>query len=135
MNDIELFGRCLCGAVHYRIAGAIRNRCYCHCESCRRASGAPVVAWGTVDRVAFQLSKGALAIHHSSPNVERGFCSTCGTTLTYAHAERADEIDFTLSSLADPSRAAPEMHIWLRDKLPWLVLGDTLPRHETVTPE
>jgi len=41
-------GGCLCGAVRYRMVGAPLSSAICHCASCRRASGAPTVAWLTV---------------------------------------------------------------------------------------
>ncbi len=34
-------GRCLCGAVEFEAQGAPKWVCWCHCESCRRHSGAP----------------------------------------------------------------------------------------------
>ncbi|WP_456237657.1 GFA family protein, partial [Geminicoccus flavidas] len=39
-------GGCLCGAVRYAIELEEDDLAdYCHCRECRRASGAPVVAW------------------------------------------------------------------------------------------
>ncbi|HEX6636422.1 MAG TPA: hypothetical protein VF033_02095 [Steroidobacteraceae bacterium] len=41
-----LEGGCACGAVRYRLASAPFDAGYCHCEVCRRSSGAPVSpAW------------------------------------------------------------------------------------------
>lgn len=130
-GEIHL-GHCLCNEVRYRISGDVRNLCYCHCESCRRATGSVFVAWGTVDRIDFQISHGELSVINSSKDVERGFCKTCGSTLTYRHILRDDEIDFTLASLADSSALAPQAHIWVQDKLPWVRIADTLPQHQKV---
>jgi len=41
-------------------------------------------------------------------------------------------LDFTLLSLDDPSVLAPQMHIWVQDKLPWIKLSDGLPQFQTV---
>ena len=38
-------GGCLCGAIRYRVIAEPIARSICHCLSCRRASGAPSVAW------------------------------------------------------------------------------------------
>lgn len=132
MADEARTGRCLCGAVRYRVSGPVRDRCFCHCESCRRATSAPFVAWGTVDRDRFELTRGELSIIASSERVERGFCAACGASLTYANALRAGEVDFTLVSLDEPARVAPEAHIWVRDKLPWVSISDGLLRYSTV---
>lgn len=126
---MTLYGGCLCGALRYRVSGAPTNRCYCHCTSCRRASGAPFVAWATFARSAFQLAQGTLSTVRSSDKVARGFCAACGTSLTYAHDERSAEIDVTLATLDDASAVAPEYHIWVWDKLPWVTIGDGLPQY------
>jgi hypothetical protein len=123
-----LEGGCLCGATRYRVAGAARNACFCHCRSCRRASGAPFVAWATFPTEGFALTGGALRLHASSEPVTRGSCPTCGTPLTYAHAARPGEIDVALATLDDPAAVRPECHIWTSHRLPWLEPGDGLPR-------
>jgi len=132
LSEIHV-GGCLCGAVRYRLSAPVGNLCYCHCHSCRRAVGAAFVAWGTVPRERFALTRGTLTIARTSASVERGFCGECGSSLTYAHEGRAGEIDVTLATLDEPERLPPERHIWVRDKLPWVHLDDGLPQLETVS--
>lgn len=76
----------------------------------------------------FQVTEGKLATNRSSPKVERGFCSSCGTTLTYAHADRSAEIDLTVASFDDPGEFPPERHIWVSDKIAWVSIDDGLPQ-------
>jgi hypothetical protein len=130
----EQRGRCLCGNVTYVVSGEARDLSYCHCRSCRRATGALFVAWGTVDASGFRLTSGKLKIVRSSAEVERGFCGDCGSSLTYQHAQRNREIDFTLATVDDASAMAPVSHIWVRDKLPWEHIADGLPAYETASP-
>jgi hypothetical protein len=126
MNEGLYAGGCLCGAVRYEIKGAVANPCFCHCASCRRATGAPLVPWGTFARDAVRITHGTLSEFHSSPQVWRGFCSRCGTSLTYRHEARAAEIDVTLATLDDPSAITPLMHVWVAERLPWVTIGDQL---------
>ena len=126
MQTSELEGGCLCGATRYRVSGAVDNLCCCHCRSCRRASGAPFVAWGTFDVGDFVLGGAPLAQHRSSEKVARGFCGSCGTSLTYAHDGRPGKLDVALATLDDPRVLHPEFHIWVSHKLPWVIL-DHLP--------
>ncbi|HXB19404.1 MAG TPA: GFA family protein [Steroidobacteraceae bacterium] len=128
MGGTVYVGGCLCGAVRYEITGAVSNPCFCHCASCRRATGAPTVPWGTFARDAMRLTRGRLTEYRSSPQVWRGFCARCGTSLTYRHEARAAEIDVTLATLDDPTRLAPLMHVWVKDRLPWVSIGDSLPQ-------
>jgi hypothetical protein len=132
MSEACYSGGCLCGAVRYQVAGAVSNLCYCHCDTCRRAAGAVMVPWGTFARGSFRVTRGSLAEFRSSPRVTRGFCARCGTSLTYHNEARAAEIDVTLASLDQAAQFAPQMHVWVADKLPWVAIGDTAPQYATV---
>jgi hypothetical protein len=134
MPQVVYVGGCLCGAVRYQIEGAVGKLCFCHCTSCRRATGAPMVPWGTCARDALRVTRGRLSEYHSSTEVWRGFCARCGTSLTYRHEARAAEIDITLASLDDPTLLAPQMQVWVKDQLPWTPIGDDLPRYDEGVP-
>jgi len=125
-------GGCLCGSVRYSAGGAVINLCYCHCNSCRRATGAMMVAWGTFAVAEFAIVRGRLSHYRSSPQVVRGFCADCGGVLTYRHDARPEEIDVTLASLDDPAGLAPQSHIWVEDKVPWVAITDALPQFARV---
>jgi hypothetical protein len=120
----ELEGGCLCGATRYRVSGPVDNLANCHCRSCRFASGAPFVFWGTFDIPRFQTSGAKLVEHASSAKVRRGFCGTCGTALTYVHQARPGQLDVALATLDDPTALRPEFHIWVSEKLPWVSVDD-----------
>jgi len=128
MTQTSYAGGCLCGAVRYEITGPVSNPCYCHCTTCRRATGAPLVPWGTFAREAVRIVRGRLSEFRSSAQVSRGFCAHCGTSLTYRHEARAGEIDVTLATLDDPTLVPPRMHVWVKDRLPWVAIGDDLPQ-------
>jgi hypothetical protein len=99
---MALQGGCMCGAVRYEASGEPFNATLCHCVDCRRASGAPALAWFSVRGDALRWTRGMPARNASSPGVERLFCARCGTQLTWHGAGAADEIDVTLCSLDDP---------------------------------
>jgi hypothetical protein len=120
-------GGCLCGAIRFRVSGTATSRCYCHCRSCRLASGAPFVAWATFPAAGFQPLRGELARHRSSDAVTRGFCASCGTSVTYRDRARPEELDVALATLDAPASLAPECHIWVSHRLPWVALDDGLP--------
>lgn len=122
-------GGCFCGAIRFSIASPELYACFCHCESCQRAAGAPVVAWATFRRDSVEVSEGEIRWHESSPGVTRGHCANCGTCISYENAKRSGEIDITLNTLHDPSAIEPRSHIWVEDKQPWLVIGDDLPQY------
>jgi hypothetical protein len=130
MPDALFSGGCLCGAVRYRATGAPRYLCYCHCQSCRRAAGAASVPWATFARQQFELTAAAPLEYRSSAHVLRGFCGACGSPLTYRNEARPDEVDVILTSLDEPGPLAPTAHVWVAEKLPWVLIEDDLPQHE-----
>lgn len=131
-NPASIEGGCLCGAVRYRATAAPLNSMMCHCNSCRRAAGAPVVAWITFPSDAFTFTNGTPNRYASSAGVVRTFCPGCGTPLTYVHQGRPGDVDVTTASLDHPDRFPPTWHGWLEDTLPWLRFGDDLPTHRKV---
>jgi len=127
-------GGCLCGAIRYRLSGKPTNTMICHCQSCRRAAGSPVVAWLTFATSDFQFSKGQPVGFSSSPPVRRTFCGSCGTPLTYAHRDFPASIDVTTCSLDTPQSFPPTHHSWLSDDVEWLRFGDGLPAFQQSRP-
>jgi hypothetical protein len=135
MADLVYPGGCLCGAVRDQARGVPRYLCFCHCVSCRRAAGAPMVPWATFARAELNITRGTLTQYRSSPGVLRGFCAVCGSSLTYLNEARADDIDLALASLDDPHELAPIVHMWVKDKLPWVSIEDGLRRYPAGLPE
>lgn len=128
MANQPVTGRCFCGEVRYECGAMLYPANFCHCESCRRACGAPVVAWLTVAAENFIFTAKAPTEFHSSEQVIRSFCSRCGTPLTYRHEQRPAELDITLATLDDPSEIIPTHHIYMDDALPWDRPNDGLPQ-------
>jgi len=120
-------GRCFCGDVRFSVSGPEKFACFCYCESCQRAAGAPVVAWATWDRSAFRVTDGEIAWRESSRGVRRGHCRRCGSSLTYENEQREGDIDISINCLDDPAAPAPRAHIWTEDKQEWVEIGGDLP--------
>lgn len=123
-----LTGRCLCGAVTYECAGPVLWPCLCHCQSCRRASGANAVAWATVRRDTFRLLGGKLRSFASSPPVVRQFCELCGSPISYWNAGWPDHIDVTIATLDQADGIRPAEHLWMEDAFSWDRPSDGLPQ-------
>ncbi|MGQ0579742.1 MAG: GFA family protein [Betaproteobacteria bacterium] len=122
-------GGCLCARIRYRATGKPANATHCHCETCRRASGAPFVSWATFQFADFAFTKGKPARFDSSEIAFRQFCPHCGTQLTFQFRKSPQTIDVTLASLDDSGAIVPVDHIWTRRQIPWIKLADRLPRH------
>lgn len=120
-------GGCFCGFVRYRCDGAPSHETICHCGICRRASGAPFVAWFTVPVSQCTFTAGAPSSFDSSEHGTRTFCPRCGTPLTFRSAHAPGEIDVTTCSLDDPESLPPKDHTHTATRLSWVALDDDLP--------
>ena len=118
-------GGCMCGAVRYRLHGPFTYSAHCHCRSCQRAVGAGFATYSAVTPENFEIIAGEPAIHESSPGVRRGFCSRCGTSLTYA-GDAWTDIAVHTATLDDPAAAVPTSNVYLEDRQPWVVLDESL---------
>ena len=63
----------------------------------------------------------------SSPGVERSFCDTCGSPMTFRSKTMSGIMHFYVAALDDPEVLTPTLHAAHEEKLPWLTLGDGLP--------
>lgn len=127
MNTV-FTGGCLCGRIRYRASGTPMTPSHCHCDLCRKSSGAPFVSWAAFQAEDFVVTRGELARFDSSPVAYRQFCRDCGTQLTFQFRATPASIDVTLGSLDDPAAIRPADHIWTKRQIPWIKLDDGLPR-------
>jgi hypothetical protein len=130
-----LHGGCACGAVRYRLEAEPFDAGYCHCRICQTWSGAPAVAFGTVPRNAFVLTRGEAARFRSSDFGERWFCAACGSGLAMTVDHQPETIDFTLATLDTPSTVEPRFHIWTDRRIAWFDTADGWPRFGRFRPQ
>ena len=122
-------GGCLCGAVRYRLEGAIEESAYCHCRSCQRQSGAPVVAWFAIAPSALAYTKGKPKGFRASTRATREFCGDCGTYLLFREDDPAATLGINTATLDDPAQVPPTFHIWHDSRIAWFETADRLPRY------
>src|SRR5688500_166833 len=125
-----LTGRCHCGAVTYEMPAQTIHHALCHCTDCRRAAGAPMVAWAMVSADQVKI-EGATRIYASSEHGRRHFCEACGTGLFYTNeAVFPGLIDVQSATLDDPGALPPTMHIQVADRISWMATAHELPAFE-----
>ena len=123
-----LTGRCLCGAVRYRIASAPRVMYYCHCAQCRRASGSSFATNVVVPAADFAFTAGEelVAQYESSPGKQRRFCSRCGSPLYSRSQASAQILSVRCGTLEGDPGIRPSAHIHVSSKSPWYEIRDGL---------
>ncbi len=53
-------GGCLCGAVRFVATGLPKGVYWCHCQSCRKHSGAPASVFVAFERTAYRVTRGEI---------------------------------------------------------------------------
>jgi hypothetical protein len=132
---VSYIGGCLCEALRYKVEEEPIDTGYCHCRSCQRSAGAPVLAWATFPIRAFTYIKGKPSVYLSSTQSQREFCGICGTQIAFRKVENAITIDVTIASLDDPAMLKPEYHIWTQSQISWFDTVDQLSRHQDAGPD
>ena len=126
---MTLEGGCLCGAVRYHLDGDIEESAYCHCRTCQRQSGAPVVAWFAIAPNAFAYTKGKPKGYRASDRATREFCGDCGTYLLFREDDATASLGVNTATLDDPAQVPPTFHIWHESHIAWFETADTFQRH------
>ena len=100
-------GSCLCRSIQYELSAELGDFGYCHCKSCRKASGSAHAANAPIDRTHFHFigSSETLREYESSPGKFRAFCSRCGSPI-YAYV--ATTRDVLRLRLGQPGYAVPQ---------------------------
>ena len=123
-------GGCLCGTVRYQAEGTPIWVAHCHCKSCRKASGAPIVTWAGYQRVTVTWVAKPFAY---SPHVLRCFCPDCDTPVSYESTRWPDELHIPDATLDDPEGGTPTAHVYWSEHLAWLEIGDDTLKKLTTT--
>lgn len=123
-------GHCLCGAVRFEVTGKPLWVAHCHCNDCRRNTGAAVATFLGVKTEQFRWVGDPPAAYASSPGVRRTFCPRCGGALTYEGARFASEVHINIGAMDRPGDFAPQAHVWVSQKLAWLHIRDGGPRFQ-----
>lgn len=127
-----LTGHCACGNITVSARPSELWAGYCHCQSCRKATGAPVSAYVglKVKDVTLQGSPKKFA---TSEGVSRAWCERCGTPVSYESVRWPDEIHFHISLFDYPEQFELEGHTYTDERLPWFDIADDLPRSKKPT--
>lgn len=121
-----LKGTCLCRAVGVEVSGELeRPPEACHCSQCRKQSG-HFLAAVNVRRDALKVN-GAERItwYRSSDEVQRGFCSLCGSTLFWQPTIDGYEYTAVAMGLFDtPTNVRLSKHTFVGSKGDYYEISD-----------
>ncbi|WAP70855.1 GFA family protein [Jiella pelagia] len=122
-------GGCRCGAIRFAASADPHYTAICHCEDCRRASGAPFLAFVGFRREEVRFVGGEGRRYGRDP-VARSFCETCGAPIAYYDARLPDRIYFALGAMDAPHCHEPTLQAYANEVLPFRCISIDLPARE-----
>ena len=122
-------GSCLCSSIRYQINGEVSEFGYCHCKSCRKASGSAHGANIGVERKNLYLDDPDrnMKEYESSPGKLRAFCGNCGSPIYAYLRSNPDVVRIRLGTLDTELGKTAKAHTFVRDKADWDVIEGSLP--------
>ncbi len=132
---MTISGSCLCGGVRFEIDRAVGSVEICHCNRCRKATGAaslPAVGVKTKDYrflAGHELVKTyAAPVLYQPPAYHSIFCSNCGSPVPPPGPE-GEWMEIPAGLFDDDPLIKPDKHIFVEFVPPWDEITDSLPQY------
>jgi len=123
-------GKCLCGSVSYKVSVYPSFVLNCHCEDCRRSTGA---VFGTNVFVAedkVQITGKVSSYSHkadSGNKMTKRFCPNCGTLLFGNSSGRQNSVSIRAGTIDQFDLIEPQMNVFVAKKIKSTPINDSLP--------
>ena len=123
------WGGCSCGAVRYTISDKPIFTQACHCSLCRKYTASAFIVHSFIETVKFKLETGDLFETDGPTGSGRGQkvnrCKVCADQI-YSIFNRVKGKITTLktTTLDQADEFPPQAHIFIKNKLSWVQLGD-----------
>ena len=127
-------GGCSCGAVRYRLTSAPLFVHCCHCLNCQRQTGSAFVINLLIEADRVELLAGEpqpVDAPRDDGSMQRIYrCPTCEVAV-YSEYTRPEFLYARAGTLDEPREIVPDVHIFTKSKVEWVVLPESVPAFET----
>jgi len=124
-----LAGGCACSEVRYQLTSEPLIVHCCHCLNCQRHTGSAFVINLLIESTRVELLSGDPQPVDMPPNggtPNRIFrCPRCQVAVWSEYGGRTQFRFVRAGTLDEPSAVRPDVHIYIRSKLPWVQLPET----------
>ncbi len=131
-------GGCLCGAIRYQVKSDPVRVANCHCDDCRRTTGASFTTNVFVKEEDLTILQGSpRSFQHpsgSGATMTKEFCGDCGSPLFGSGSGSTGVKNVKVGSIDDASRIRPSINVFVSKALPFTVLADDTEKFEKGRP-
>jgi len=123
----HLEGRCICGQVKYQITDEPLFTQACHCKDCKVLTGSSYVVNTSVleNTLVVEGEVSTTKLTAGSGAASRAFfCAKCGTYIYTDYDSAVGRLNVRTKTLEDSDKFPPQVHIFIKDKDPWLNLSE-----------
>jgi hypothetical protein len=128
MMDETFDGQCFCGKLRYRMHGRPMFIHCCHCRDCQQQVGSAFAVNGLIEADRLELIEGepvAVAMRTDSGHPHDIYrCEACQSPLWSDYGKRGWLLFLRMATLDRAAEFMPDVHIYTRSKLPWVVLPE-----------
>jgi hypothetical protein len=115
-------GSCLCGQVTFQVGGEVLNTASCHCNICRKNTGAAFNTVVMTKQDHFKIVSGEDKIRsfQLGERATKHFCEVCGTAVYNVNTQFPGIVLVPIGTLDDPGRFPPTLNVFCESMLPWV---------------
>jgi hypothetical protein len=126
---LPVHGGCQCGECRYHVDVQPFVAYACHCTACQRLTASAFLLCMQVAAERVTVTAGApeqhLRVAESGNHLVTSFCAACGSTLFAQNSARPRVRTVHVGTLDRPGDVAISAHIWVKRKLPWVLLPES----------
>ena len=119
---MEISGSCFCNTVHYKLNVAPKAVVNCHCNFCRKHSGAAFCTYAVVPEAALEITTGhdSILAFQFKENAYKHFCKLCGSPIFNKNERYQGLCMIYLGGISDSSNIVPTANIYCESQLAWV---------------
>ena len=125
----KITGSCLCGQLHYHGDVEIMGAANCHCDDCRKASGAAYLTNVFVKEDGLTIEGQQMQYMHKSDrgsDMTKINCAECGSPVFGRNSAREGVVVLRAGSLDQKELIEPGMTVYASQKIPSTPVNENL---------
>ena len=119
---MEISGSCFCKAVQFKVSGTPKAVVNCHCDFCRKHSGAAFSTYAVVPEAALAITAGhdSISAFQFKENAYKFFCKQCGSPIFNKNERYPGVRMIYLGAISASSNMVPTANIYCENQLAWV---------------